>query len=207
MSRPCPGSNRFGPAIVFCGMKSIWLSALSILSVFSSSALSEERRLFDFRDPDTTAWKAVNDGVMGGRSRGGAALEEGFLRFSGNLSLENNGGFSSIRAQEDFDLAGYRGIRARVRGDGRTYQLRLQDDSRHRGVWAVSFQAEFETVAGEWIEVFIPFDSLAQTWRGRTLSGHTFDPGKIELVCFLLADKKAAPFQLDVAWVSAVRED
>jgi hypothetical protein len=55
--------------------------------------------LFDFSGAaDEPGWTAVNDGVMGGVSRGGAKLVDGSLHFRGILSLENNGGFSSIRS-------------------------------------------------------------------------------------------------------------
>ena len=42
-------------------------------------------------------WRSVNDGVMGGRSSGGMVQAEDALKFTGELSLENNGGFSSVR--------------------------------------------------------------------------------------------------------------
>lgn len=52
-------------------------------------------------------WVAVNDGVMGGRSTGGPEVAAGQLRFTGVLSLENNGGFSSVRTVgRDFDFTG-----------------------------------------------------------------------------------------------------
>jgi len=53
--------------------------------------------LFDFSGSAAEpGWTAVNDGVMGGVSRGGAKLVDGSLHFRGILSLDNNGGFSSI---------------------------------------------------------------------------------------------------------------
>ena len=55
--------------------------------------------LFDFSGSAAEpGWTAVNDGVMGGVSRGGAKLIDGSLHFRGILSLDNNGGFSSIRS-------------------------------------------------------------------------------------------------------------
>jgi len=101
-------------------------------------ATAETRTLHQFNNPETTAgWQAVNDGVMGGRSSGGPDFCKDGLRFSGKLSLENNGGFSSIRKQERLELSRFDGIRLKVRGDGREYQLRLNTDARFRG-WPVS---------------------------------------------------------------------
>ncbi len=51
-------------------------------------------------DTGIKGWETVLDGVMGGRSTGRiSAGEGGTLQFTGELSLENNGGFSQIRTE------------------------------------------------------------------------------------------------------------
>lgn len=162
--------------------------------------------LFDFvGDSPNPAWPSVNDGVMGGISRGGASIVPEGMRFKGILSLENNGGFSSIRRNVELDLSGYRGIAFQVRGDGRTYDLRIESNARLWGRWPVSFGSKFETQRDEWIEVRVPFDTLNQTWRGRQLEGYNFDPSKIQMLGFLIGDKSPGEFQLEIARVSAFR--
>ena len=156
--------------------------------------------LYDFKG-GAEAWRSVNDGVMGGLSESSAKLADEGMVFSGNLSLKNNGGFSSIRDQRDMDLSAYPGIRLKVRGDGRTYQLRLQTNARYRDRWAVSFSQDFKTVKGEWVEVFLPFSELRQSWRGRQLSGYTFDASKVQMIGLMLADRKEGLFQLEVEWI------
>lgn len=163
------------------------------------------RSLFDFSEPlSGKAWLAVNDGVMGGRSQGGPELRDGVLHFSGQLSLENNGGFSSVRRDVNLDLTGYAGVRLRVKGDGRAYQLRLQTDSRYAR-WPIAYSAEFVTRSDEWTEVDVSFDSLRAGFRGRSLSDYTFDPGKIQSISLMLADKQPGAFSVDVAWIHAYR--
>ena len=56
--------------------------------------------LYGAKEPQITAWQVVDDGVMGGLSKGNfkSDKKKGNLIFAGNLSLENNGGFSSIRS-------------------------------------------------------------------------------------------------------------
>jgi hypothetical protein len=80
-------------------------SALLLALAFSlpASAHAEEKILFDFKkDGDTSGWMIEDDGVMGGLSKGRFQLNnEGHATFSGNVSLENNGGFSSV--QWNFD--------------------------------------------------------------------------------------------------------
>ena len=55
--------------------------------------------LFDFStESDLNNWQVVDDVVMGGRSDGQFSLnEQGHGVFEGRVSLENNGGFSSVR--------------------------------------------------------------------------------------------------------------
>jgi monofunctional biosynthetic peptidoglycan transglycosylase len=175
--------------------------------VFSSPTVSSQnadsKMIFDFRKSDERGkWVAVNDGVMGGRSQGDLKITGGKLRFSGNLSLENNGGFSSIRHRESHDLSAFKGIRLRVKGDGRTYKIRLETDARYRS-WAVSYSGEFKTAAGEWTEVEVPFSSLTQSFRGLNLSNYPFNPATVKLIGVVLADKKPGPFTLDVEWMQA----
>ncbi|MCB2230318.1 CIA30 family protein [bacterium] len=158
-----------------------------------------DRVLFDFIDPsEADLWRAVNDNVMGGVSKGNASPgEDSCLLFSGSISLENNGGFASIRSLiTDLNLGDYNGIRIRVKGDGRTYQFRLRTD---RNLDGIAFKQEFETIENEWIEAELPFASFVPTYRGRILTDvEPLDPADIRQLGFLLADKKAGPFNLMV---------
>ena len=46
-------------------------------------------------------WSIVNDDVMGGISQGQAQAVDDVLLFRGQISLENNGGFSSVSFKPD----------------------------------------------------------------------------------------------------------
>ncbi len=153
--------------------------------------------------PNEPRWVSLNDGVMGGRSSGGAVVEGGQLQFSGELSLENNGGFASVRSVgRDFDLSGATAVVMRVRGDGRRYQLRLATDACDNGV-AVSFGAEFCTRGGEWNEVHVPLKSLKATVRGSALPGLRMDPSQVREIGLLIGDKRDGAFSLVVDWIAA----
>lgn len=41
-------------------------------------------------------WQAINDNVMGGVSQGNIHFSDNYAVFSGEISLENNGGFTSV---------------------------------------------------------------------------------------------------------------
>ncbi|MDX1572300.1 MAG: CIA30 family protein [Xanthomonadales bacterium] len=140
-------------------------------------------------------WIIVDDVVMGGRSAGDATVEEGTLVFSGELSLENNGGFSSVRHPVDEDLGEHTGILLEVRGDGRQYQFRLRHGNRYDGV---AWKTEFPT-SDAWTEVRLPFSEFQPTFRGRWVpDAGGVRPHEVGQIGFLLADKRPGPFRLEV---------
>ena len=150
----------------------------------------------------TKGWQVVLDGVMGGLSTGRiAAGEGGTLRFSGDLSLENNGGFSQVRtAVPEGTFAGANGLRLRVKGDGRTYQCDIRS-SRLR-LMAGGYQTDFKTKAGEWTEVEIPFGAcVANSFGRRVRNAPELDAATIESVGITLADKKEGAFAIEVDWI------
>jgi len=163
--------------------------------------------LFDFiEESDAENWYAVNDVVMGGVSKGIVSKsEDSRLLFSGSLSLENNGGFASIRTKpKDFGISGFEGIRIRVKGDGRTYQFRLRTD---RYLDSVAFKHEFVTIEDTWVELDFPFSSFIPTYRGRIMTDvKTLEAADIRQLGFLLADKKAGPFNLLIDKIVAFKK-
>jgi monofunctional biosynthetic peptidoglycan transglycosylase len=173
----------------------------------SDGHLPDPETLLRFRPGDETAWTVINDGVMGGLSRSGMrTTAEGTGLFSGLLSLENDGGFVSTRAATDRpDWSGYGGVELRVRGDGRTYQLRLRTDDSTDGT---SYRASFETRAAEWTSVRIPFADFRPTYRGRILrDAPPLDTSSLRQIGFLLADGRPGSFRLEIDTVRAWRED
>jgi len=156
-------------------------------------------------DNGTQGWQTVLDGVMGGLSTGRIdSGNGGTLRFSGELSLENNGGFSQIRTSvPEGTFAGTTGLLLRVKGDGRTYQCDIRS-SRLR-IMAGGYQRVFPTKSGEWTEVEIPFsECVANSFGQRLRSAPPLDPASIESVGITLSDKKEGPFAIEVDWIRTV---
>ena len=144
---------------------------------------------------DSSSWQAVNDGVMGGVSAG-HMIATGFgLRFEGVLSLENNGGFASVRRLLTRDLSAARGVRLSVRGDGRRYQFRLRaDDHPDRIAWRIRFDT-----SPEWQSLQYDWADFEPVFRGRPVpQAGPMVPADIRQIGFMLADGKAGPFGLDI---------
>jgi hypothetical protein len=170
-------------------------------TVAMEKPVNEARHLIDFSNAERNDWYMVNDGVMGGISRSEFALtENGTGLFAGRLSLEFNGGFASMRTVlRDGDLSGHSGIEIRVRGDGRSYQLRLRPSSRYDGV---AYRVVFATRADQWVTVVIPFQDFQPTFRGRILRDvPPLDTAGIAQLGFMLADKTPGPFALEIKFV------
>lgn len=134
---------------------------------------------------------------MGGVSKGGfTSSEEETLLFRGELSLENNGGFASIRTkQPELDLSGASAIVVKARGDGRTYWI----DLRAKGqMSASSYRGYLTTKSGEWTEVTVPLTDFKLQAFGRDLPAKPLAADAVVAVGFTLADKKAGPFKLEI---------
>jgi uncharacterized surface protein with fasciclin (FAS1) repeats len=157
---------------------------------------------FNPDENESFGWQVVNDGVMGGLSKGNVGItKEGTMKFSGKLSLQNNGGFSTIRSgRVNLNLSNDLGLLLLVKGDGRTYEARLDSDARFRGN-TVSFAGEFKTTKGKWQQVKIPFSAFKGSFRGTDLPDMVLDPSLVQGVGILLADKQAGPFDLEIDWI------
>ena len=183
-----------------------WICTLALVALFTNSPLSAaEKNLASFETEDSlNSWTSVNDGVMGGVSKGGfKRTEQGTLLFTGDLSLENRGGFASIRMKPSaLGLDGMSALVVKAKGDGRTYwvDLRLNDQ-----MSASSYRAYLPTTAGEWQETRIPFADFKLQAFGRDLPLKPINPAKVESIGFTLADKKAGPFSLEIEVVKAAK--
>jgi hypothetical protein len=167
----------------------------------------EARMLFDFTKPEAAqAWQPVNDGVMGGVSDGRFKItDQGTMEFFGILSLENNGGFASVRSRRtDLGLKTDDTLLIRLKGDGREYLLNLYVPALQI---AYSYRAAIPTKAGEWTEVKIPLkDCYATSFGNKVPNAGPVDAAKVNSLGFMLADKKAGPFKLEIAWVKVVSQ-
>jgi monofunctional biosynthetic peptidoglycan transglycosylase len=160
--------------------------------------------LFTFKDGEP-GWYTVDDNVMGGVSSSAVTvIEPGNLLFSGTMSLDNNGGFSSARSDWlPMDLSSADGILLRVLGDGKTYRLRIR--TAEAGP-EISYNAYFETKAESWQVVYVPFSAMVPTFRGFVMDVGALNPATIGSFGLMLSDKQPGEFSLTVDWLRAVSQ-
>jgi hypothetical protein len=163
------------------------------------------RRLTDFTENDSSGWFVVNDGVMGGRSDGGGFIDDSILRFEGTV-VTAGGGFTSARLQLDGDeLTGSNRIEMRVRPDGRTYGVTLDDDAQFRGRF-VSHRADFDIgpVDDEgWAIASVEYDQLVPSVFGLLVDAPQFDPATAREFGIIIADGIDGDFVIDIDWIDA----
>ncbi|CAI8333544.1 MAG: Uncharacterised protein [Polaribacter sejongensis] len=153
--------------------------------------------IFNFNSNSTISdWQVIDDVVMGGKSKGNFKLNDnGFGEFSGVVSLENNGGFSSLRyGFEALRIEGLSNIVLKVKGDGNTYQLRIKDAANK----SYSYMSEFSTKENEWQDIRIPLKSMFPVFRGRKLEKDNFSADEIEQIVFLIGNKIGQKFKLEI---------
>ena len=189
-------------------MKLSYLSGcLALLMVPAAMAEDTLIPLFDFAEADAAKqWQAVNDGVMGGVSEGKFKITDAkTMEFFGTLSLANNGGFASVRSKaRKLDLEKGDTLVAKLKGDGREYTLNLYPN---RSRTAFSYRATVQTKKDEWIEVKVPLDEFEATSFGRVVrEAGAVKPEEVSSVGFLLGDKKAGPFRMEIEWIKVERE-
>jgi len=180
-----------------------YISAVLLLLGQVAFSAPSMKTVFDFESsPNAASWQIVNDDVMGGISRSSFTQTPGAAVFQGEVSLENNGGFASVRsAPMAHQLSGTKALVVRVRGDGKRYKLTLRTES---GFDSPIYQCAFSTRAGVWEEHRLPLRQFVPTFRGRVLSNRPpLDPAAIGSVGFMISDKQQGPFRLEVAWIKA----
>lgn len=173
-----------------------------LLAIMGLILIKGEAILFDFSSSEKAGqWNIVNDGVMGGLSKSNMVLNpEGTATFAGNVSMENNGGFASVRAQvnsmvqEDF-----KGVVMRVKGDGKVYSVRFRTDMNFDGY---AYQAKIKTDEDNWKEFKIPFEDFTPTFRGYTLKNKpALESKNIAQIGILIADKQPGNFEITMDWI------
>jgi hypothetical protein len=150
--------------------------------------------LFDFtKESDIVNWKIVDDGVMGGLSSSTFFVDKaGNGIFKGSVSLENNGGFCSVRYFfKPTTLKNQKTFSIRLKGDGKKYQFRVKSKVSDY----YSYIYEFQTTS-EWQTVEIPITEMYASFRGRTLNLPNYDGASLEEIAFLIGNKQNENFQL-----------
>lgn len=169
----------------------------------TSTTAATSTALFDFAEASSaTGWTTQNDTVMGGVSQSTSTWANGQLVFRGTLSLENNGGFTSLVSPIDDQIgpamSGASALVVDALGDGKTYVFQL------RGANQTRFIQRFATVAGTQQKYVLPIDKFEAVtpFLEPVANAAPIELTNIQQVALYLLDKQAGTFELAVTSIS-----
>lgn len=143
-------------------------------------------------------WFVVLDGVMGGLSTGEVEQTPESIIFRGKLSLENNGGFASLRTPyQDYDLSKYKTVTVRYRSTGQDFGLTL---NKHRRFWRPQYKTNLPMTGGEWQTMTCNLIDFGIYRLGEKMEGYpdTDDLSKIIRLGLISNTKAATAFEIEV---------
>ena len=147
----------------------------------------------DFSNPNTLrdSW-IVNDGVMGGVSQSSLRQDEEGMFFEGMVSLENNGGFASMRSSVRFPQ-GTQLIELIAKGDGKRYKLVLRTELAPR----VTYVADFIALP-TWQTYRFNLSQFKSTFRGRDVNAPTLSFSDVIDFGILISNNQAGSFAIQL---------
>ncbi|MGB0770707.1 MAG: CIA30 family protein [Flavobacteriaceae bacterium] len=164
------------------------------MSVFNFT--QNKKVIFEFdKSCNIDAWQVVDDVVMGGNSNSEISLnEDGNGFFKGTVSIENNGGFSSIRLNVNkIETTSNKTILLKLKGDGSVFQFRVKRSKYERHSYIFNFKT-----TGDWETIEIPLEEMTPSFRGFKLDISNFNQDDIQQIGFLKVSKKNTPFRLEI---------
>jgi NADH dehydrogenase [ubiquinone] 1 alpha subcomplex assembly factor 1 len=147
----------------------------------------------DFTNPKTMrdCW-IMNDGVMGGASQSALRQDAQGMYFEGLVSLENNGGFASMRSSVRFPQ-GTQLIDLFAKGDGKRYKLVLRTELAPRVIYVAEFIAE-----PTWQYYRFQLSQFKATFRGQDVQAPTLSFSDVIEFGILISNSQAGSFAIQL---------
>lgn len=171
-----------------------------IIAIILMSGFHEK---YDFGKEKTNNWIKINDGVMGGLSQSNIEYTANSIIFSGNVSLDNNGGFVSLRANwGEYDLTKYKGIKIKYRSVGQTFGFMIEN---RRRFYYPYYIAELEA-SEDWQEIEILWSDLNEYKIGRKTGKKITDEFLRSVIRFgfINTSKKASDFRFEIDYIEFI---
>jgi hypothetical protein len=160
--------------------------------------------MIDFSKQENGRWRITNDGVMGGLSNGEMTIAQDHGIFSGSISLDNNGGFSSVFRAVDNLPQSYKKLVINTEGDGQAYQLRLII---YVNGYRLAYKHDFKTVANKRENHIFELADFKATFRGRAIpNAPLLNSEDIKEVGFLMTKKVSGQFALSIFTLSFLKQ-
>lgn len=143
-------------------------------------------------------WHSADDALMGGRSKSRFVPgDDNIAIFLGTVSLEQNGGFASVRSpQFNIELPQPVGLQLHARGDGHIYHLCLHCAGLQPGT---SYRCRFQPRAFEWQTIELAFSDFVLMRFGQRVGVSPVKPERISGTSLMISDRQEGAFALELA--------
>ena len=176
---------------------------MSLSSFLSRLFIRKEITVFKFNSSTVLDnWIIVSDSVMGGISTSAISLNEKTKGiFTGEVSLENNGGFTLAKTQVHINFPKrVSKIQLKLKGDGKQYQFRIKPDLETKH-WYIQ---KFETNT-TWQLITLKLKDFYPSLRGNQLEISNFENNQIKAIAFLIGNKRQEHFKLIIDEIKLIR--
>lgn len=152
----------------------------------------------DFNDSEIQDWQVINDGVMGGLSKGRTVSTEEGVLFSGSVSLANNGGFTSYRGPyRRYDLTDFSQLVIKYKSEGISLAFQMSVDTRF---YIPNYKISLPNSANQWVTKTYNLSDFKQYQLGN-FTGRSFSQeNKKEIIRlgFITNEKKEGNFSFEI---------
>lgn len=157
--------------------------------------------IFDFgaSDRKTNDWMVLTDRVMGGLSRSTIEYTTNAMVVSGTISLENYGGFASVKTKFDnYDLSHYKGLKIRFKSTNQKFAFTLEQSKN----WTYPyFKGDFSSKKeNNWEEIVLYFNDF-KTYQIGMPTGEKLPQAALKDIVrigVMTTDKKEGPFTIEI---------
>lgn len=176
---------------------------LILFSLFFTQIIVAQEKKVDFgKNKDGERWNIINDGVMGGLSKGQTWTTEDAVTFTGTVSLQNNGGFSSYKSPyHEIDLSKYTKIIVKYRSKEYAMAMTLEMDKR----WFLPYyKRNLPATDWKWVKKEIAFSEFEKYSVGRKVKGKPTQEElkKILRLGFITNEKRAGDFKIEIDYIA-----
>jgi len=169
--------------------------------MLSLSHFTKESTLDFGADKGGQNWYSLVDGVMGGRSTGLVQIQENSLQLTGNISFENNGGFSSVRSPWGaIDLSKFKTIEIRLKAKGQQFAMVFETS---RQWFQPNYKMPLSTDTEDWQVLIFNLADLEATRIGQPM-GETITDEQLKNIIrmgFISNLKKEGAFELEIDYI------
>ncbi|MEM9887035.1 MAG: CIA30 family protein [Bacteroidota bacterium] len=175
----------------------VGLIVLLLAYSFTQSTLK-----IDFgKDKTGQSWQVINDGVMGGLSKGEVRMKDNSVLFEGNVSLKNYGGFTAFKSPfQTIDLSDYEyiSIRLKTKGQRLAFTLETEED-----FYKPYYKKAIPSISEDWETIKLELSTFKELQlgqqTGKTLSKEELK--KIVRIGLITNEKKEGAFEVEVDYI------